>query len=126
MSNFLFCIKYSFVIMEWVEHMKKESKLINLRAFLILSVVMGHSIILYSGSWEVYESLYEVKIFEILKKIIGFYQMPIFFSLSGYLFYYTCLKNKNFFSFVWDKIKRLIIPFICITALWITPVKKYT
>lgn len=109
--------------MNMVNEMKRETKLINLRAFLILSVVMGHSIILYSGSWNVYESIYEVKLFEILKKIIGFYQMPIFFSLSGYLFYYTCLKKKKIIPFVWDKIKRLIIPFICITTLWITPIK---
>lgn len=105
--------------------MKKDSKLINLRAFAILTVVLGHSIILYSSSWNLYETIHSVSFLDTLKKIIGFYQMPLFFSLSGYLFYYTCLKNRKFLTFTKDKFLRLIVPFILITMLWVTPIKMF-
>ena len=100
-----------------------EGKLVNLRTFAILCVVMSHSIILYSESWHVYETIYNVPILNTLKKLIGYYQMPLFFSLSGYLFYYTCLKNRSVGVFIKDKFMRLIIPFLCITILWLTPIK---
>ena len=103
--------------------MKKEGKLINIRALAILSVVFSHSVIIYSKGWDLYSSIHKATLIATLKNIIGYYQMPLFFSLSGYLFYYTCQKNKGFFKFVWDKFKRVIIPFVSITLLWVIPVK---
>ena len=105
--------------------MKKEGKLINIRAFAILSVVMGHSIILYSKSWNLYQTVNASPFLNMLKKIITMYEMPLFFSLSGYLFYYTCLKKKNILAFVKDKFLRLIIPFVCVSAFGVIPMKMF-
>ncbi len=101
----------------------KEKKLINIRALAILLVVLGHSIILYSSSWNLYETTNNAPFLDIIKKIISSYQMPLYFSLSGYLFYYTCLKNKKPIEFIVDKIKRLIIPFIFVGAFYMVPLK---
>lgn len=106
-----------------VKLMKKENKIANLRVFAILTVVLGHSIILYSNSWDLYTTIYNSSFLNNLKKIVNFYEMPLFFSLAGYLFYYTCLKKRKITNFVKDKFSRLIIPFAFVSLLWVIPLK---
>lgn len=102
----------------------KEKKLVNLRALLILIVVLGHSIIIYSTTWNTYTSINEVHFLDVFKNsVINSYQMQLFFSLSGYLFYKTILKNKKYLDFVFDKFKRLLIPFLGVGLLYMTPIK---
>jgi fucose 4-O-acetylase-like acetyltransferase len=102
----------------------KEKKLVNLRALLILIVVFGHSIILYSKSFTMFQTIYKVNFLSVLKlNAINAYQMQLFFSLSGYLFYYTCQKHKKYLEFVIDKAKRLLIPFISVVVLYMAPIK---
>ena len=38
--------------------------------------------------------------------------MPLFMSVSGYLFYFELGKNSNFITFAVKKFFRLIVPFI--------------
>ena len=58
----------------------------NIRAISILIVVFAHSIILYSSRWKVYQPLNVCPLLDETKAIIDVFLMPIFFSLSGYLF----------------------------------------
>lgn len=101
----------------------KNIKLINLRALTILLVVLGHSIILYSPKWGIYQTTKQVYILELLKDIINIIQMPIFFAISGYLFYKTIQKNLSFIKFSINKLKRLIIPFCIVGIFWMIPIK---
>lgn len=102
----------------------KDTKLVNLRALLILIVVLGHSIIIYSSSWNQFTTINQVHFLDVLKNsVINSYQMQLFFSLSGYLFYYTVQKNKKYLEFTIDKIKRLIIPFLGVGILFLVPIK---
>ena len=102
----------------------KNLKIVNIRAIAIIIVVFGHSIILYSPSWGMYNTVNKVYLFEILKQIINVVQMPIFFSLSGYLFYKTISKDNNFLNFLKLKFNRLILPFIFTAIFWMIPIKK--
>lgn len=97
-------------------------KLDNLRAIAIIVVVLGHSIILYSGSWGDYQSNQTSLIFHYLKEMINLFQMPLFFSLSGYLFAKTDNKD-SFLRFMLKKFKRLIIPFLFIGLIYMIPIK---
>lgn len=101
----------------------KNLKVVNIRAIAIIIVVFGHSIILYSPQWGIYQTDNTVYIFELLKNIINIFQMPIFFSLSGYLFYKTIDKKKTFVNFFKTKFKRLIIPFITVALFWMIPIR---
>ena len=101
----------------------KNLKVVNIRAIAIIIVVLGHSIILYSPYWGVYQTVNKVYIFELLKNVINIIQMPLFFSLSGYLFYKTMKKKKSILTFIKTKFKRLIIPFIAIALFWMIPIK---
>lgn len=101
----------------------RNLKVVNIRAIAIIIVVLGHSIILYSLYWDVYQTVNKVYAFEVLKNIINIIQMPLFFSLSDYLFYKTMGKKKTLFNFINIKFKRLIIPFIAIALFWMIPIK---
>ena len=101
---------------------KKNHKIDNIRAFAIITVVIGHSIILYSSQWGLYETERSSLILDCLKRFINLYQMPLFFSLSGYLFSRTG-KNRQFIPFTVNKLRRLLLPFITIGTLWMIPVR---
>ena len=84
-------------------------------------VVLGHSIILYSSEWGLYSSIYSVPFLDMMKKVINLVQMPLFFSLSGFLLYRD--RKIGFKKFVFKKMQRLLIPFLCISLLWMVPIK---
>ncbi|MBQ8821999.1 MAG: acyltransferase [Lachnospiraceae bacterium] len=101
----------------------KNQKIVNLRALAILIVVFGHSIIIYSSDWNLYQTNVQCPILDFMKKIIDFFQMQLFFSLSGYLFFFSQRKERKVSTFLFEKTKRLLIPFCAISALWMIPIR---
>lgn len=101
----------------------KNQRIVNLRAIAIILVVLGHSIILYSSNWNLYQTNVTCPPLDNLKKFIDVVQMPLFFSLSGYLFWYSQKKKKPFDTFVLDKIKRLVIPYLVFAIAWLLPIR---
>ena len=53
----------------------------NIRTLAILLVVLGHSAILYSTGWSLYETVRQAPFLAWLKRAIDIPQMPLFFSL---------------------------------------------
>ena len=97
------------------------------RAFLMISVLLYHSSLIFSteGNWRV--SYFEQEFsFKILATILDFYIMPAFFILSGFFFYLVYSRDgfKNAFK---SRFVRLFIPLIFIgftlntTMNWIAP-----
>lgn len=64
----------------------------------------------------------ECELLATLKYIINIIQMPLFFSLSGYLFYGS-VNKYSLKTIIAKKNKRLIIPYIFICFLWMDPIK---
>ena len=95
----------------------------NIRAFAIFLVVFGHSIILYSSSWDLYDTTVMAPWLDYLKLIIDFIQMPLFFSISGYLFKFTHSKNKGIVNLIVNKTKRLLVPYVGIGLLYLLPIR---
>lgn len=104
--------------------MVRNYKLDNLRALAILIVVVGHSLILYDPSWGLISTSVTYEPFRILKSVINVIQMPLFFSLSGFLFFWSVNKH-SFKQLASGKIKRLLIPFIIILLLYTDPIKIF-
>ncbi len=100
----------------------ENSKINNIRAFAITTVVFGHSIILYSGRWGLYSSERTCTLLEYVKWLLDIYQMPLFFSLSGYLFAMTW-KDRSTISFIVKKGRRLLVPFVLVGLFWMIPIK---
>ena len=101
-----------------------DGRIVNLRALAILIVVIGHSIILYDTSWNFFETTRSVPALDVLKDWINLVQMPLFFSFSGYLFYYS-LAHSHFNEFFKGKIQRILIPFFAFAFLWMVPIRMF-
>lgn len=84
--------------------MKRNPKIDFIRAFAIITVVIGHSIQYGSGSTYNY---FEDYIF----KFIYSFHMPLFMLISGYLFYQT-VNRHNFLANMISRCTSLLIPII--------------
>lgn len=102
---------------------KRISQISNIRALAIFLVVLGHSIILYSSGWDLFETSLDVPFLNWLKRIIDISQMPLFFSLSGYLFVFTHGKKRGFVDLLKTKTLRLIVPYIGIGLCFLLPIR---
>ena len=83
-----------------MEKNKRLTQISNIRAVAIILVVLGHSIILYSSAWDLYGTKWSVPLLDTMKKVIDIIQMPLFFSLSGYLFVFSHQKRRGFLHLV--------------------------
>lgn len=55
--------------------------------------------------------------------------MPLFIAIAGYSLYFTLQRYTTLASFLYKKVKRLIIPFFIIGLLWMIPfrlISKYS
>ena len=102
---------------------KRLHQLTNIRAMAIFMVVLGHSIILYSSAWNLYETSVSVPFLDMLKKIIDIPQMLLFFSLSGYLFVFSHQKKRGILNLVKSKVMRLLVPFLGVGVFWLLPMR---
>lgn len=107
-----------------------SEKIVNLRALAIILVVLGHSIIIYDPQWAVVAGIHTTisnPVLYWLKQCINIVQMPLFFSISGYCFYFTTdklnKKPEGRSDFLQKKFKRIIIPFIIVLLAYNNPVK---
>ena len=107
-----------------VNSKNKSNKINNLRVIAIILVVLGHSIIIYSSSWNLYQTSNKVIFLDYFKRIIDIIPMPLFFAISGYLFYYSHKEDPHFLNFIIKKFKRLIIPFFCVGIFYLLPIRK--
>lgn len=102
---------------------KRLTQIGNIRALTIFLVVLGHSIILYSAAWDLYETTVSAPVLALLKRIVDAPQMPLFVSLSGYLFFFTRQKKAGFLSLLKSKSLRLLIPYVGIGCLYMLPIR---
>lgn len=109
-----------------------NQQIVNLRALAILFIVLGHSIIIYDTTFDLFSSNVEMPIFETLKHWISFVQLKLFFSISGFLLCYKVMKMRSktrvevantIIPFSQNKILRLLVPYICVALLWMDPIK---
>lgn len=105
----------------------KSGKIMNLRVLAVFLVMIGHSIILYDPSWGVINTTQSSQFLYYLKQWINLIQMPLFFSISGYLFYNTMQKQKYkaIIELVKDKAVRLLIPFIFFGIGCLLPIRFF-
>ena len=104
---------------------KRLSQISNIRALAIFLVVLGHSIILYSSEWNLYETTVSATFVDLLKRIIDIPQMPLFFSLSGYLFVFTRGKKRGIWHLLKNKALRLLIPYVGIGLCFLLPIRLF-
>lgn len=74
---------------------KRLTQIGNIRALTILLVVSVHSMILYSADWGLFETTRQAPFLTWFEKLMVIPPMPLFFSLSGYLFVLCAGKSRD-------------------------------
>lgn len=101
----------------------RNYKVQHMRALAIITVVFGHSIIIYSKHWNLLVSSVKSPVFDFMKSVINCYQMELWFFISGFLMYQSVIKDTSWFLFAKEKAKRLIVPYFVIGLFWMIPIK---
>lgn len=105
----------------------KNSNIIKL--ILMLLVVLGHSIAFWNGEWFNVIPCYRISPFlSLVDKVIASVHIYGFILVSGYLYSYNrdeCQKYQIFIEFILIKAKRLLVPAIFASVIWIFPIQNY-
>lgn len=100
----------------------------NIKGILMLSIIFYHSMVIFaSSSWFRIPGKSSV-IFKILAQFLNSFHIYAFVFISGYIYYYIKYEKggyNNKLSFMWNKFKRLIIPYIFVSAIWAIPIYVY-
>lgn len=102
-----------------------------IRAVATLLVVIGHAGYIspmteYGGiSFGEYSMPVTQQVIDLGVRLIYSFHMPLFFALSGALFYLNVESNKfnNLIDVLSIKAKRLLIPYVFCTLFWVVPIK---
>lgn len=104
---------------------EKNNKITILRDMAITFVVLYHSIIIYNNDWKIYTTNVESGILNYISIFLSIFHMPLFFSISGFLFNKTIKKHKdlNLKKLIINKFERLLIPYLFWAICWMLPIK---
>ena len=108
----------------------KKAELKNctfVKTILMISIVFYHSIVFWRGGWDVVHTTPAAHstVLYMLVQWLAEFQNYAFVFTSGYLFYYVKFERggySHFGSFITNKAKRLLIPFLFVGAVWIIPI----
>lgn len=99
------------------------------KTVLMLAVILYHSLIFWSGQgWGYQEPVHEVKILGMISKWLGSFHVYGFTLVSGYIFYalkYEQGKYTDYFMFIKNKLKRLLLPYGFAVIVWVVPITAF-
>ena len=97
------------------------------KSLLMILVVLGHSCLFFGGSWlSSFSPVFVNRQLGYLAMWLNSFHIYAFVLISGYLFYYlkyeiSNLKYHNFRLLIITKSKRLLVPLIVFSVLWVIP-----
>lgn len=98
------------------------------KCVLMIFVVIGHSVHMWTGDWFTKDPVFKSPILGMLSELLSSFHIYAFTLISGYIFYYLKYEvnrynNRN--AFLWNKTKRLLIPYLFISTIWAGPIQQY-
>lgn len=100
-----------------------------LKVFMMITVLVYHCVLLWGrGGWFNQAPTNSSSVLSILSAYLYTFPIYVFVFVSGYLFYYLKFEIKKYRSFNKDIIKRakrLLLPYIIVSALWVIPFNIY-
>ena len=87
------------------------------KMIMMLIIVFYHSMVFWTGKWfsVIGASVYEAKVLSVLSDYLAYIVNGTFILISGYIYYYIKIEKKrydNYFKFIINKAKRLLIPYL--------------
>lgn len=97
------------------------------KMILMFFVILGHSIAFWTGGWFTpITPIYNSSLLNIVFTWIGSFHTYAFTLVSGYIFEEKIIRGsyREFYPFLKNKIKRLIIPYIFVALFWVIPISN--
>lgn len=110
------------------EEQKELSGCNFVKTVLMLTVVLYHSILYWNGTWFIGKPAYSAPVLSVAAQWMNTVHIYAFALVSGYLFYYLKFekgKYAEFIPFVINKAKRLLLPYLFVSLVWVIPVEAY-
>lgn len=96
------------------------------KTILMLLVVLCHSVAFYGGNWfTALEPVQTNRYLGLLSSWLGTFHVQAFTLISGYIFYYCRVESgrySDFKAFIINKTRRLLIPYVAISIIWVVPI----
>jgi len=111
-----------------IDRRTELSNLNFVKTILMLIVVLYHCILFWNGNWFVGEPAYASQVLSIVAQWMNTFHIYAFTLVSGYLFYYLKCENgkyDRFFPFLINKVKRLLVPYVFVSLVWVIPFTVY-
>jgi len=86
-----------------------------IRPLIIFLLVVLHSFTIYGGGWELPEGISGVPVYYWMCKLISGFRVETIALVAGYVFAFQSIdlgRKYEFKSFVWKKVKRLLLPML--------------
>lgn len=108
----------------------KESEISNVKfvkTILMLLIILGHACDNWAGNWFTETPAIESNGLSILATWLNSFHIFAFTLISGYLFAFKILRGGygNYFKFLQNKAKRLLIPYVFSMLIWVAPLSVY-
>ena len=97
--------------MDQTNNRKKIDYITFLQSFAIFCIVLGHLTPIKISSPD--NLLY----YRVIRELVYSFHLPLFFLISGFLFYLTYKFGKSYLEYFKKKCKKILIPFFGLTAL---------
>ncbi len=94
----------------------------------MIVVVIYHCVVFWTGTWFTKNPVYESIILSTLAGWMNSFHIYGFTLISGYLFYflkYEKGKYSHFLSFAVNKARRLLVPYVFVSIIWVIPFAVY-
>lgn len=99
-----------------------------IKFILILLVILCHSTAFWTGTWfNIKSPVYASPFLNCFTSFNSFHIYALTF-VSGYIFFYKINEQKDYTKpkeFIYNKFKRLLIPYILTSLLWVIPINGY-
>lgn len=116
---------------EMGENFDKQTELANcnfVKTVLMIIVVSYHCLLFWTGNWFVEQPAFSSEVLVMLSQWMNSFHIYGFTLVSGYLFFYLMhekMKYPKFVPFVFNKSKRLLVPYVFVSAVWVIPFAVY-
>lgn len=94
------------------------------KTLLMLIIVLYHSMVFFTGGWFNQPPAVSAPRIGLFAKWLNSFHIYAFVFVSGYLFFYLKEEQgryKSFSKFITKKARRLIIPYVFVSLLWVVP-----
>lgn len=112
--------------MEKVKTKQRLDEIVFIRPVAILFILIGHCFCIYSGAWDVPKGLvipeFVTRLYSGVSPFFIYTSLPLFVLVSGYITAFqeaNCKVKIHAKKFIWKKFKRLIIPCIFFSVLYL-------